>query len=788
MGVALSLEDTHTETSRLSRTSGKEKEQHVSMARTLTTELGAAAEDANNTEEVHFTDPKNNSSLSNDAGSYLATVEAAESLQKAAVAPAVAGSLLVSSACAAPASDTPEKQGTMEQGGSDRSGSGSAGTTLDDATDDSDARKRAESRTEVRMSLGRRLRRPPPLQVTVAATEENAEPTKSRLVLLTNAENNSVHSGTTNSTYSQQSGTLEVAPLSVSTSATSRVMRAEHAMGTAHSSSIEPQSSSSASSGQQLSVNGFASVPFSESRPATIVGAAGLGDGSFEHGAFAAVHADARSTHRRRDVRRGSHTVLPPPLPPLVVEPAVHLYIDALPAMPPKSPLPGSARGALQPVGHASATGSCHSAGVIGTYNLLHPFTRRGNFQIRHGEVIYKGHRSYHLMMQIKAGIRYTVERQNALAPRNLCMADFRTSNTIRFPAVGSSDTPPIEKCFTFKDYAPMVFRQLRQRYGISPTSYLRSLCGEEALREATTAGKSGSLFYYSSDDRFILKTLSKQEASVLLSILPQYYFHMMKNPESLITRFFGLHRVTTHRLGLRRRRIRMVVMSNFLPTRTPIHLRYDLKGSTHGRFSRTPASHVLSNDDEQQTAPQQRFRPSLLCRASQELDPRQPRKDLDLFRDGVGPIAIDRRLRRRMLNQIDMDCLFLESVHIMDYSFLLGLQYVDTSANLPVSAESWRRLRERDARHANSWVGLLENGEEARLFFGIIDVLDRYNAEKKLEHFGKAHLLCLHDSISVIEPSSYARRFRRFLEKVFVPVPRSPYAAVQDDASTGLR
>jgi 1-phosphatidylinositol-4-phosphate 5-kinase len=461
-----------------------------------------------------------------------------------------------------------------------------------------------------------------------------------------------------------------------------------------------------------------------------------------------------------------------------MVEPAVHTYVDALPAMPPKSPLPGSARGPLPPLGHLPDTGSCHSARVAGTYNLLHPFTRRGNFQIRHGEVIFKGHRSYHLMMQIKAGVRYTVERQDALASRNLCMADFRATSTVRFPTLGSADTPPIEKGFTFKDYAPMVFRHLRQRYGITAASYLRSLCGQEALREATTPGKSGSLFYYSSDDRFILKTLSKQEATVLLSILPQYYFHMMKNPESLITRFFGLHRITTHRLGLRRRRIRIVVMSNFLPTRTPIHLRYDLKGSTYGRFSRTSASLTSDqppDDCSQPSAP--RRRPSLLWRA-QESDPRQPRKDLDLFRDGIGPISIDRRLRRRMLNQIDMDCLFLESVHIMDYSFLLGLHRIETPTSAPASTDLRRASTDAMAKSGNSWIGLLNNGEQARLFFGIIDVLDRYNTEKQLEHCWKARMLCLHNTISVIEPSSYARRFRGFLEKTFLPLPRTPQSA----------
>jgi hypothetical protein len=38
------------------------------------------------------------------------------------------------------------------------------------------------------------------------------------------------------------------------------------------------------------------------------------------------------------------------------------------------------------------------------------------------------------------------------------------------------------------------------------------------------TPGKSGSLFFFSLDNQYVLKTIPKREAKVLRSLLPAYY------------------------------------------------------------------------------------------------------------------------------------------------------------------------------------------------------------------------------------------------------------------------
>ena len=55
-----------------------------------------------------------------------------------------------------------------------------------------------------------------------------------------------------------------------------------------------------------------------------------------------------------------------------------------------------------------------------------------------------------------------------------------------------------------------------------------------------------------------------------------------MRSRDTLIPRFLGLIRIKT----AAGRNIRMVVMNNLMPDDVPIHEKYDLKGSTLGRWA----------------------------------------------------------------------------------------------------------------------------------------------------------------------------------------------------------
>ncbi len=101
------------------------------------------------------------------------------------------------------------------------------------------------------------------------------------------------------------------------------------------------------------------------------------------------------------------------------------------------------------------------------------------------------------------------------------------------------------------------------------------SLTGKYVLSEVYSPGKSGSLFYYSQDYRFIIKTIRPSEHSFLLRILQHYHRHLRENPASLLVKFYGLHRVQLAGVG---KKIYFVVMGNIFPPNRPLRSIYDLK------------------------------------------------------------------------------------------------------------------------------------------------------------------------------------------------------------------
>ncbi|KAG4397047.1 hypothetical protein GLYMA_10G060000v4 [Glycine max] len=260
----------------------------------------------------------------------------------------------------------------------------------------------------------------------------------------------------------------------------------------------------------------------------------------------------------------------------------------------------------------------------------------------RPGEAIIKGHRSYDLMLSLQLGIRYTVGKITPIQRREVRASDFgpRASFWMNFPKEGSQLTPPHQsEGFKWKDYCPMVFRNLRELFKIDAADYMMSICGNDALRELSSPGKSGSVFFLSQDDRFMIKTLRRSEVKVLLRMLPDYHHHVKTYDNTLITKFFGLHRI----IPSSGQKFRFVVMGNMFCTELRIHRRYDLKGSSLGRSS-----------------------------DKIEIDENTTLKDLDLNYC----FYLEPSWQESLLKQIEIDSKFLELQQIMDYSLLLGVHY----------------------------------------------------------------------------------------------------------------
>ncbi len=201
---------------------------------------------------------------------------------------------------------------------------------------------------------------------------------------------------------------------------------------------------------------------------------------------------------------------------------------------------------------------------------------------------------------------------------------------------------PSAKYDFKFKDYAPWVFRHLRALFRLDPADYLMSLTGKYILSELGSPGKSGSFFYFSRDYKYIIKTIHHGEHKFLRKILRDYYNHVVDNPNTLLSQFYGLHRVKVP-YG---KKIHFVVMNNLFPPHRDIHTTFDLKGSTIGRDYR--------EDDL-------------------EKNPRATLKDLNWLRRKR---ALELGLQKKQLfmEQLNQDVRLLQKLGIMDYSLLIGI------------------------------------------------------------------------------------------------------------------
>ncbi len=231
---------------------------------------------------------------------------------------------------------------------------------------------------------------------------------------------------------------------------------------------------------------------------------------------------------------------------------------------------------------------------------------------------------------------------QNTSSPLICKSVPWRDIVLLTNDSTGNELTPSAKYDFKFKDYAPWVFRHLRAKFHLDPADYLISLTSKYILSELGSPGKSGSFFYFSRDYKYIIKTIHHAEHKLLRKILRDYYAHVEQNPNTLISQFYGLHRVKIP-YG---RKIHFVVMNNIFPPHRDIHQTFDLKGSTIGRD----------------------FKEEEL-----EKNPRATMKDLNwLRRDMHLEFGPDKK--RLFIEQIKRDVALLQRLKIMDYSLLVGI------------------------------------------------------------------------------------------------------------------
>ncbi|XP_047523762.1 phosphatidylinositol 4-phosphate 5-kinase type-1 alpha isoform X24 [Pieris napi] len=439
------------------------------------------------------------------------------------------------------------------------------------------------------------------------------------------------------------------------------------------------------------------------------------------------------------------------------------------------------------------------AVGPSGAIGKVHKSDRKiGHRRVGEGgEITYKKIQSSQIMGSIQLGIQHAIGGLASKPERDLLMQDFMTVETTNFPSEGSNHTPAHHYSeFKFKTYAPIAFRYFRDLFGIQPDDFLMSMCSAP-LRELSNPGASGSIFYLTNDDEFIIKTVQHKEGEFLQKLLPGYYLNLDQNPRTLLPKFFGLYCYQCNS-----KNVRLVAMNNILPSSVKLHQKYDLKGSTYKRKA--------SKSERVKNSPTY--------------------KDLDFMEHHTEGIFLEADTYTALIKTMQRDCRVLESFKIMDYSLLVGIHNLDEAQrektearkrndshsddedgdkkglNRTRSEQSQDEFkaqvkrtqsinRQRLVAHSTAMESIQAEsepideeedvppggiparnarGERLLLFIGIIDILQSYRLRKKLEHTWKS-MIHDGDTVSVHRPSFYAQRFLDFMAKtVFKKIPSS--------------
>ncbi|XP_050418652.1 phosphatidylinositol 5-phosphate 4-kinase type-2 alpha [Patella vulgata] len=372
-------------------------------------------------------------------------------------------------------------------------------------------------------------------------------------------------------------------------------------------------------------------------------------------------------------------------------------------------------------------------------------------------------------------GINHTINELDHVNQKVMLMPDdFKSYSKIRVDNhMFNKDSMPSH--FKVKEYCPLVFKNLRERFGIDDMEYMNSLTKQPA--DVDSPGRSGARMLVSTDKSYFIKTLVSEEVEQMHHILKQYHQYVVENnANTLLPQYLGMYRLTVNDVETY-----MVVMRNVFSPRLAIHKKYDLKGSTVDR---------QANDKE-------------------KLKELPTFKDNDFVNDGfkihVGPEA-----KEKIMSILQKDSEFLSNLHLMDYSLIVGIHDADIAEQeqqeKQIQQEDFAgsvdqddiEEEDEDVDDLNDGYGLAItppdspqpttplpfNGElDAKLekyaykssescprrevyFMAMIDILTKYGMKKRTAQAAKTVKHGAGAEISTVKPEQYAKRFLDFLSK----------------------
>ncbi|KAM9553164.1 phosphatidylinositol 5-phosphate 4-kinase type-2 alpha isoform 1-T1 [Salvelinus alpinus] len=353
---------------------------------------------------------------------------------------------------------------------------------------------------------------------------------------------------------------------------------------------------------------------------------------------------------------------------------------------------------------------------------------------------------------------------------------------------------------FKFKEYCPLVFRNLRERFGIDDQDFQNSLTRAAPLN-SDSQGRSGARFHTSYDKRYVIKTITSEDVAEMHNILKKYHQFIVEcHGNTLLPQFLGMYRLTVDG-----DETYMIVTRNVFSHRLSVYKKYDLKGSTVAREASDKEKQPRPPEDApprpksnvQQRLQTLRIATRFYCAMKHVRDAKElpTYKDNDFINDGQ-KIYIDDDNKKMFLEKLRKDVEFLAQLKLMDYSLLVGIHDVERAEQEEVESEdnegddegesdggigtppdspsntldSTKPLSPGEFDPTIDVYAIKSNDSAPRkevYFMAVIDILQHYDAKKKAAHAAKTVKHGAGAEISTVNPEQYSKRFYDFITTI---------------------
>uniref|UniRef100_A0A8C2DNA8 Phosphatidylinositol 5-phosphate 4-kinase type-2 alpha n=1 Tax=Cyprinus carpio TaxID=7962 RepID=A0A8C2DNA8_CYPCA len=183
------------------------------------------------------------------------------------------------------------------------------------------------------------------------------------------------------------------------------------------------------------------------------------------------------------------------------------------------------------------------------------------------------------LLSVLMWGVNHSInELSHIQIPVMLMPDDFKANSKIKVDNhLFNKENMPSH--FKFKEYCPLVFRNLRERFSIDDQEYQNSLTRRAPI-PSDAQGRSGARFHTSYNKRYVIKIITSEDVAEMHNILKKYHQYIVEcHGNTLLPQFLGMYRLTVDG-----DETYMIVTRNVFSHRLPVYKKYDLKGSTVAR------------------------------------------------------------------------------------------------------------------------------------------------------------------------------------------------------------